>query len=305
MTTGRPRVPDFYIVGAPKAGTTAMYEYLRTHPDLYLPERKELRFFGSDLDIRDRQPLTAEQYLAYFAAAPADALIGTAYVWYLYSRRAAEEIAQFSPDARIIAMLRNPVDMLPALHGEHIANGNEDITDFTAALDAEPERRAGRRIPPHAHLPQGLWYTDVPRYAEQLERYFAVFGRDRVRVILFDDFVADTAATFRETLDFLGVRTEFGPESFEPVNVSRRIRSERFRHFLARPPRLPRLIIRTFVPGRLRRSAYERAKRMNIEVAARQPIPPATVDRLRTNFAPEIARLSTLLDRDLTALWLG
>ena len=66
-------------------------------------------------------------------------------------------------------MLRNPVDMLPALHGEHIANGNEDITDFTAALDAEPERRAGRRIPPHAHLPQGLWYTDVPRYAEQLE----------------------------------------------------------------------------------------------------------------------------------------
>ena len=59
MTTGRPRVPDFFIVGAPKAGTTAMYEYLRTHPDLYLPERKELRFFGSDLDIRDRQPLTA------------------------------------------------------------------------------------------------------------------------------------------------------------------------------------------------------------------------------------------------------
>lgn len=305
MTTGTPRVPDFYIVGAPKAGTTAMYEYLRTHPDLYLPARKELRFFGSDLDIRDRQPLTAEQYLAYFAGAPADTLIGTAYVWYLYSRRAAGEIAQFSPDARIIAMLRNPVDMLPALHGEHIANGNEDITDFTAALEAEPERRAGRRIPPHAHLPQGLWYMDVPRYTEQLERYFAAFGRDRVRVVLFDDFVADTAATFRETLGFLGVRGDFGPESFEPVNVSRRIRSERFRHFLARPPRLPRLIIRTFVPGRLRRSAYERAKRMNIEVAARQPISPATADRLRTTFAPEIERLSTLLARDLTALWLG
>jgi len=282
-----------------------MYEYLRAHPDLYLPERKELRFFGSDLDIRDRQPLTAEQYLAYFWAAPAGALIGTAYVWYLYSRRAAEEISQFSPHARIIAMLRNPVNMLPALHGEHIANGNEDITDFTAALDAEAERRAGRKIPPHAHLPQGLWYTEVPRYAEQLERYFAVFGRDRVRVILFDDFVADTPATFREALAFLGVRTQFGPESFEPVNVSRRIRSERFRHFLARPPRLPRLIIRTLVPGGLRRSAYERAKRMNIEVAARQPIPPATADRLRTTFAPEIARLSTLLDRDLTALWLG
>ena len=305
MTTGEPRVPDFYIVGAPKAGTTAMYEYLRTHPDLYLPERKELRYFGSDLDIRDRQPLSEKQYLAYFAHASADARIGTAYVWYLYSRLAADEIAQFSPDARIIAMLRNPVDMLPALHGEHLTNGNEDITDFTAALDAEPERRAGRRIPPHAHLPQGLWYTDVPRYTEQLERYFAVFGRDRVRVILFDDFVADTAATFRATLEFLGVRTEFGPASFEPVNASRRIRSERFRHFLARPPKLPRLIIRTFVPGRIRRAAYERAKRMNVEASARQPIPPVTADRLRTAFGPEIARLSTLLDRDLEKLWLG
>jgi hypothetical protein len=303
MTRGVPRVPDFYIVGAPKAGTTAMYEYLRGHPDLYLPERKELRFFGSDLDIRDRTPLTTEEFLAYFADAPAEASIGSAYVWYLYSRLAAAEIASLSPDARIIAMLRNPVTMLPALHAEHLTNGNEDIRDFTAALDAEPDRRAGRRIPPHAHLPQGLWYTDVPRYAEQLERYFAIFGPERVRVIVFDDFVADTAGTYRDTLRFLGVDDAYRPPSFDAVNTSRRLRSERWRHFLARPPDLPRRVIHYLVPARVRRAAYERAKAMNIVSEPRRPLPPETSARLDEAFGPEIARLSTLLDRNLEALW--
>jgi hypothetical protein len=304
MTSGTARAPVFFLVGAPKAGTTAMYAYLRAHPGLFLPERKELRFFGSDLEIRDRQPLSTEQYLAYFADAPADAVVGTGYVWYLYSRSAASEIARFSPAARILAMLRNPIDMLPALHGEHLTNGNEDIRDFTAALDAEPERRAGRRIPPHAHLPQGLWYTDVPRYAEQLERYFAAFGRERVHVIVFDDFVADTAAAYRSTLQFLGVDDGFRPAAFEAVNASRRIRSERLRHFLARPPRPLRTAIHYLVPARVRRSAHERAKRLNVVAARREAVPAHTMERLRTEFAPEVRRLSALLDRDFEALWL-
>jgi len=297
------RVPDFYIVGAPKAGTTAMYEYLRGHPDLFLPERKELRFFGADLEIRDRTPLTRDQYLDYFADAPAGSVIGTAYVWYLYSRSAASEIASFSPGARIIAMLRNPVTMLPALHAEHLTNGNEDIRDFTAALDAEPDRRAGRRIPAHAHLPQGLWYTDVPRYTEQLERYFAAFGRDRVHVIVFDDFVADTPAVYRETLHFLGVDDGYQPPAFTAVNTNRRIRSERWRHFLARPPEPLRVLIHHLVPARLRRAAYERAKAMNVIAAPREPLPPETAERLSAEFGPEVANLSALLRRDLTTLW--
>jgi hypothetical protein len=297
------RVPDFFIVGAPKAGTTAMYEYLRGHPGLFLPERKELRFFGSDLEIRDRTALTTERYLDHFADAPAGSLIGTAYVWYLYSRSAAREIAAFSPGARIIAMLRNPVEMLPALHAEHLTNGNEDIRDFTAALDAEPDRRAGRRIPPHAHLPQGLWYTDVPRYTEQLERYFAAVGRDRVRVIVFDDFVADTAAVYRDTLRFLGVDDGYRPPAFSAVNANRRIRSERWRHFLARPPERLRILIHHLVPARLRRAAYERAKELNVVPTPREPLSAETADRLAAAFGPEVAHLSALLHRDLTSLW--
>jgi hypothetical protein len=295
----RPRRPDFFIVGAPKSGTTAMYEYLRAHPQLFLPARKELRFFGTDLEIRDRHRMTLDEYLAHFAGARDARRVGTAYVWYLFSRGAAREIAEFSPDATIIVMLRNPVEMLPALHAEHLANGNEDIPDFVEALDAEPDRRAGRRIPPHAHLPQGLLYSEVPRYSEQLDRYFQAFGRDRVRIVLFDEFQADTAGTYRALLTSLGVDASFAPDSFEVINPRRRVRSERLRHFLARPPAVPRRLIGRFVPACIRRPLYERARRMNVRTVARAPLSPEAAQRLRSLFAPEVERLSTLLGVDL------
>jgi hypothetical protein len=294
------RRPDFVIVGAPKSGTTARYEYLRAHPEVFLPERKEMRFFGSDLDVRDRPTLSLEEYLAHFAAAAPEQRVGTAYVWYLFSERAASEIADFAPGVKVIAMLRNPVEMVWSLHSEHLYNGNEEIGDFTAALDAEPDRRAGRRIPPHAHLPQGLRYTEVPRYAEQLERYFTAVGRDRVHVVLYDDFARDVRGAYREVLDFLGVDPGFSPPSFAVINANKRTRSERFRHFLARPPELPRRVIRLLVPGRLRRWAYERAKRLNVSAAQRAPMPNGTRERLQRTFAPEIERLSTLIGRDLS-----
>ena len=185
------RRPDFYIVGAPKSGTTAMYSYLGQHPAVFLPEVKEYRYFGADLDIRDRPAPDLDAYLSLFVPASPAQRVGSAYVWYLYSKTAASEIRQFSRSARIIVMLRRPADMLYSLHSEHLSNGNEDIKDFDDALAAEEDRRAGRRIPAHAHLPQGLLYSEVPRYAEQLERYFGQFGREHVHVVIFDDFARD------------------------------------------------------------------------------------------------------------------
>jgi hypothetical protein len=295
------RRPDFYLVGAPKSGTTAMYEYLRKHPGLFLPERKELRYFGRDLEIRDRVQLSLQDYLAHFVDAPRDALIGTAYVWYLYSRTAAAEIADFSPEARIIVMLRDPVDMLPALHAEHLTNGNEDIRDFEAALRAEPERKAGRLIPAHAHLPQGLLYSEVPRYAEQVERFVAAFGRERVHVILFDEFVASPADAYRSTLAFLGASGDFQPDTFAVVNANRRLRSERLRHFLARPPGAVRLVARRVVPRRLRQAGHSRLKNLNTVTAPRAPLSNRLDYRLRAQFSEEIDRLEALLGRDLGA----
>jgi sulfotransferase family protein len=296
------RRPDFFIVGAPKSGTTAMYEYLRGHPELFLPSTKEYRFFGTDLDIRDRPERKLEDFLALFDGAGSATRVGSAYVWYLYSKTAAAEIHAFSPRAQIVVMLRCPADMLYSLHSEHLSNGNEDLSTFEDALAAEPARHAGQRIPRRAHLPQGLFYSEVARYAEQLERYFRVFGRERVHVMIYDDFARDTEGSYRDTLSFLGVSQRFVPQ-FPVVNPNKRVRSEAVRHFLARPPELPRRIIRAAVPKLIRRAAYERAQRLNTSLHARPDLSEATRERVNDLYRTEVELLSQLLRRDL-AYWL-
>lgn len=293
------RRPDFYIVGAPKSGTTAMYQYLGLHPDIFLPATKELRFFGADLDVRGFAQRDVETYLSSFAAAAPTHRVGAAYVWYLYSKTAAAEIRRFTPDARILVMLRAPAEMLYSLHSEHLSNGNEDLKSFEDALQAEDDRRAGRRIPPHAHLPQGLLYSEVARYAEQLERYLEVFGRGRVHVVLYEDFAADTAAAYRETLLFLDVADDFTPSQFDVVNPNKRVRSEAIRHFLARPPQLPRRIIKAAVPPAVRRALYERAKGLNITSPPRAPLSDATREHINGLFRADVKRLGEILERDL------
>ena len=121
------RWPDFYIVGAPKAGTTSLYEYLAGHPGIFLPQRKELRYFGADLAHRRRHQLSEAEFLDHYAGAAPERLWGNAYVWYLYSPSAAAEIHAVRPDARIVVMLRDPVRALYALHSEFVFDGNEDI----------------------------------------------------------------------------------------------------------------------------------------------------------------------------------
>src|SRR5262249_50339658 len=140
------RKPDLFIVGAPRCGTTAMYTYLGQHPDIFMSARKEPHFFGTDFSspALDRDEQT---YLALFTGARNETRAGEASVFYLCSRRAAKEIHAFSPSARIIIMLRNPVEMMYSLHSRHVLTGNEDINDFGTALAAAAERKRGLHLP--------------------------------------------------------------------------------------------------------------------------------------------------------------
>ncbi|MGH7858384.1 MAG: sulfotransferase, partial [Candidatus Binatia bacterium] len=120
------RIPDFFIVGAPKCGTTAMNDYLAQHPDVFVPARKEMHFFGCDL-VFTIPRITRDEYLQAFANWRGQKRIAEASVWYLYSRTAVREIREFSPAARILVMLRQPVDMMYSLHSQRIYNGTEDL----------------------------------------------------------------------------------------------------------------------------------------------------------------------------------
>ena len=189
--------PDFYLVGAPKCGTTAYYEFLRQHPEIFLPRTKELLRFGSDLSYPTR--LSESDFLAHFSDRRDEQRVGTAHTAYLQSTRAAEEIKVHRPDADIVVMLRNPVDMVPSWHSELLYETIEDIEDLESALDAEEARRRGEQIPRSAgnSYVESLYYSEVAAFSEQVKRYFDVFGRSRVHVIIHDDLRADPAATYR------------------------------------------------------------------------------------------------------------
>ncbi|HKP21715.1 MAG TPA: sulfotransferase domain-containing protein [Thermoleophilaceae bacterium] len=299
MTT-RPAVPNFFIVGAPKSGTSALFEHLSGHPEVFVPRLKEPMYFGSDLRFLNCRPPTADEYLALFADAENAVRVGEASTTYLYSRLAAAEIKKFNPDARIIIMLRDPVAVMHAWHGENLVKGVEPIRNFAFALEAEGRRRAGHDLPKNRRgLREGLYYRDIVEYDAHVRRYFEIFGPERVHVILFEDWAAATADAFEATLAFLEIDQSFKP-SLGVVNPSRLIRSHRVHDLIADPPARLGRATRAVVPLRVRRAARYELLRLNTRTAQRAPIDPALKQRLRAELTPGIERLAALIDRDLS-----
>jgi hypothetical protein len=290
------RTPNFFIVGAPKSGTTAVYRYLHEHPEIWMPDEKEPHHFAPDLAaskfIADR-----EEYLTLFREAGDAPRVGEASVYYLYSRRAAAEIRSFEPRSRIIVMLRNPVDMIYSLHSQAFYSGYEDLDSFEEALAAEDDRRLGRRIPAHGYFQQSLLYRDIGRYAEQVRRFIDAFGSEQVQVILYDDFERAPADAYRACLEFLGVDPDFRVD-FERVNANKRVRSPMLQRLAAGNRGLRRAMRRVFPLFYSR--AYQFFYRLNTVETDRPPLEPALRARLSSEFRDDVRELGRLLGRDLS-----
>jgi hypothetical protein len=196
-------LPDFLILGAQKAGTTALYAYLRWHPGIAGPSFKEVSFF-------DRHYARGERwYRAHLPARPRG-IVGEASPSYLFHPLAPERVARMLPNVRLIALLRNPVDRAFSHYQHEVALGREELS-FEDALAREDERMRGEldhMLADPTYFSYAWWnytYAARGRYAEQLERWFAAFRRDQLLVLLTDELAADTAGTYRQVLAFLGV----------------------------------------------------------------------------------------------------
>ncbi len=166
--------PNFFIVGAPKCGTTALYEYLRPHPNIFMPELKEPHFFAKDLGTYPRIK-TLEDYTGLFAGSTPEHLrVGEASVYYLRSSVAIANIHGFNPDARIIAMFRNPVDMVYSLHSQLLYWSEEIEPDFETAWRLQERRSQGLQLPPHSRGSFLLQYAQVGRFGTQTDRLLSV-----------------------------------------------------------------------------------------------------------------------------------
>jgi hypothetical protein len=306
------RVPDFFMVGHAKSGTTALYEMLRRHPQVYMPDIKELRFFASDMHSHFPQetaePPTLERHLSLFDDARADERVGEMSSLYLWSRDAAGAIADVQPDARIIAILREPASFLRSLHLQLLQNHIETEQSLRKALSLEDDRRQGKHIPRGCARPHALLYSDRVHYVEQLRRYHARFPAEQLLVLIYEDFRRDNEATMRTVLRFLDV-DDTQPLQAVEANPTVALRSARVdsvsRSLRAGRGPLSRVVRDTgkaLTSQRVRAALYHSTVR---RAAFTEPPPPdeQLMLELRRRYTPEVEALSAYLDRDLITLW--
>lgn len=224
------RTPIFFIVGGPRSGTSALYTYLRGHPNIFMPEFKEPHYFATDLYKRKRVVSSLNKYLELFKGAGEEHYaVGEASVYYLYSREAIRNILDFAPDAKFIAMIRNPIDVAHSLHGKFLYLMYEKEKDFRKAWNRDYDgwhscdtRKGDQNL-------ATMNYCGVAMLGEQIERLLASVPREQAKVVIFDDFVEDTLAVYKDILSFLGVDFD-GREEFPRINEYKTHRSR----FLAR-----------------------------------------------------------------------
>jgi hypothetical protein len=307
-------VPDFFIVGHAKSGTTALYEMLKRHPQIYMPASKEPWFFASDMRPRFQPrktgvaPRTLDEYLALFADAKPGQRVGEASSSYLWSRTAARAIAEVQPDARIIAILREPADFLRSLHLQLLQAHVEAEQDLRKAISLEAARREGKHIPRRSHRPQLLQYSDHVHYVEQLRRYHEVFPPEQVLVLIYEEFRRDNEETVRAVLRFLDV-DESHPVEVLKVNPTIRMRSQQLDdvvHSLSvgRSPaaRAVKTAVKSLTPGDTSRKLLRAAQRHVVHGDPR-PADESFMRELRVRFKGEVVALSEYLGRDLVSLW--
>jgi hypothetical protein len=300
-------LPTFLLIGTAKAGTTALYHYLRQHPQVFMPAVKEPRFFAY---ADDPPPMTGpgdaasneaagavyswDAYRALFAGAGPAAAVGEASVNYLYSDTTPRRIQARLPDVQLVAVLRNPIERAYSHYLHLRRSGREPIEDFRRALAAEAERRR-----------QGWewsWhYTEMGFYHRQLRRYLDRFDRDQLAVYLFDDFRADNLAVTQALYRRIGVDPTFVPtrglqheKTGEPISAW-------LQSFLLTPDHPIRRAARAVLPEATRDWLFRWLRNQNV---AKPPMAPDTRRRLADLYAEEVDRLEGLLDRDLSH-WLA
>lgn len=298
-------VPNTFIVGAPKCGTTALHSYLSQHPDVFMCKPKEPRFFGRESEWARELSFTWAEYMALFHSAQDFAVRGDASPTYFSSETAARDIKEASPESKIIVMLRDPVEMMSAMHSQVFFTADETEPSFAKALELESHRARGMKVPRLSGDRLRLLYRKMACYGTNLERYIRSHGQDNVHVIIFDDLKKSARDVHMGVLRFLGI-SELPLERYEIVNPARSLRSP----FVRRALKLiaPNGREQQFMTGRyaplargLARHIWALERKWNVKYQRRAPVPAALAASLRSELRSEIQMLEHMIGRDLSS----
>ena len=275
------RLPNFLVIGATRAGSTALHHYLRPHPDVYLSPRKEVRFFNVNFDRG------LDWYREHFAGAAGERAVGEATPSYLFRPDAIERMAGVVPHARLIALLRHPVERAYSHYGMNRSQGREPRS-FEQAVDDE---LAGGETGPAGAGVEGLApyrYLGPGHYLPQLQEVGRHFPRRQLLVVLFDDLCQAPLESYRSVCRFLGIDDTFVPPNLgQPLNVATGFRSLALRRAARRLQGPARPLGRALA-------------RLNQRPATTTALDPATRNRLVEHFRPDNAALAAWLGRDLS-----
>jgi len=306
---------DFFLAGNSKSGTTALYKFLRQHPEICMCFPKELNIFAKDFvheqDVGRFTRKTLGEYPGYFDDPSESKLWGEASACYLYSSVAAKEIYDYNPEAKIIAIFREPVDFLHSYHLQMLTNPvseGEVEKDFERALELEAERKQGHALPDGCLIPPLLYYSERVKYVEHLERFYARFDEDQVLVLIYEDFKADNEGVFQRILQFLEVDPTFRPATFRKHNKGRKLRSKiaqrlvyNLSHGIGALAPL-HAFIKRLVPASVREFLIQNAYQ-HLVFKPKPGISSELERRLKAEYKPHVEKLSALIDRDLVAEW--
>ena len=297
-------LPNFLLIGAAKAGTTSIHNYLKQHPDIFLSSNKEPRFFAFDgrTEEQDRPwdrlwadglVVTADAYERLFDEVRGETAIGESSTIYLASRHAASRIKHHVPNVKLIASLRNPIDRAYSHYQMCRDLGLEPLSTFEDAIADDEERSGPGLIQPWNYLQRGL-------YHQQLGVYLRLFEREQLHVVLFEDLTQDPKAVLNGFCAFLGVDDSFEFDTSEQRNVGPQYRSRRMGRLISSADRAKR-----FVPSQLHghaRNVVQGLKSLN--QGDQKPMKAETRRALVAHFAVDVGNLESLLARDLSH-WLS
>lgn len=307
-----------FIVGGPRCGTTSLWRFLKQHRSIRFPAIKEPHFFAQqDLRGSMEQDLRAHverDYLDRFFRRHHDRRIGAdASVTYLYAPEQLEPILRLWPESRFVVSVRDPLTMLPSLHRRLIYVGQETIPNFADAWAATSDRAVGRRIPRSCNDPRLLRYDEAPRFGTYIERLFAAVGRERCKVLVFDDLVADPRQQYLHLMEFAGLQPQDDVD-LSPERTGQSVRYRWLQRILKQPPgRIKEHLGAEFYRQQMRdpadRDRGAIAALMSIRRrlilwnrVSRPPelLPIALQNEICDRFREEIERLGVLLDRDFS-----
>ncbi|MEM9137304.1 MAG: sulfotransferase [Cyanobacteria bacterium P01_F01_bin.42] len=285
------RLPNFLIVGAPKAGTTALYQYIGQHPSVFMSQNKEPHYFSY---VHEQWPEWATQslqeYSELFSHCQSQSALGEASTWYLYSTTAAQAIHDEIPDAKIIAILRQPVDRAYASFVFRQQCGWENLSAFSEAIAQEPERIA-------KGMPWDYHYLQAGFYGRQLQRYFNVFQKSQIKVILQEDLKFKPQETMRSVFEFLEIDHVDVIDTSQKHNVTKQPQNQTVNNFLARSNPI-KTALKRIIPHSYSQKMANAIRAINLKSVER--INPELRKRLMPGFRDDILQLQDLIDRDLS-----